>query len=142
MKDAEEYENLLIYVRVEPDDSTYVSGKLAVVSFGDDGELLEPYIYKDADRKVECYISKNIWVEKVKGKIVKVVYTSDCRSDYWRTYYIGNYNIVQIIDTYHGMNKCYITFEDGFVSAIEYTRSKYISGYNIGDVAPTLEELI
>ena len=142
MNNAKEFEKPFVYVNVKPDDDTYVSGDLAVISFGDNGELLEPYIYKDAQRKVECYISKNIWVEKVEGKIVKVIYTSTCWSGDWRTYYVEDDNIVKIVDTYHGMNKCYITFEKGFVSEIEYSRRKWISGYKIGDFAPKLDELI
>ena len=142
MNNPNEFEKPFVYVNVKPDDDTYVSGDLAVISFGDNGELLEPYIYKDAQRKVECYISNNIWVEKVEGKIVKVIYTGTCWSGDWRTYYVEDGNIVKILDTYHGMNRCYITFEKGFVSEIEYSRRKWISGYKIGDFAPKLDELI
>ena len=142
MNNAKEFENPFVYVNVKPDDDTYVSGDLAVILFGDNGELLEPYIYKDAQRKVECYISKNIWVEKVEGKIVKVIYTSTCWSDDWRTYYVEDDNIVKIIDTYHGINRRYITFKDGVISSIEYSRRKWNTVYKIGDRAPTLDELI
>ena len=142
MDDANGFEEPVVYVNLKADDDTYVSGDLAVVSFGDEGELLEPYIYKDDERTVECYISKNIWVEKVKGKIVKVVYTSTCWSDDSRTYYVENDKVISITDTYHGMNRCYITFEDGCVSNIQYSRRNYGCRYNIGDAAPTLEELI
>ena len=142
MNNAKEFEKPFVYVKVNPDDDTYVSGDLAVISFGDNGELLEPYIYEDAERKVECYISKNIWVEKVEGKIAKVVYTGTCWSDDSRTYYVEDNNIVKIVATYHGMNRCYITFKDGFVSSIEYSRRNWITGYKIGDRAPKLDELI
>ena len=69
MNNAKEFEKPCVYVKVNPDDDTYVSGDLAVISFGDNGELLEPYIYEDAERKVECYISKNICTKRSIARI-------------------------------------------------------------------------
>jgi hypothetical protein len=130
----------MVILHVPMGDDTYVYGDMEC-EVDENGEGIEPFIYKEDDRTVECYMSKNLYIEKVKNKITKVVYTCTSWSDDYDKYDIENGKVVYLETTEHGMNRAYITYENGVISEIKYSRRKF-GCYAIGDKAPLLEELI
>jgi len=130
----------MVVVHIHADDDTYVDGDMECEVDGD-GNGIEPFIYKDDERTVECYVSTHLYIEKVENEITKVVHTCTCWSDDRDTYDIVNGEVVHLETTEHGMNRAYITYKDGAVSKITYSRREF--GMDaVGDRAPLLCELI
>ena len=130
----------MVILHVHLDDNTYVYGDMEC-EVDENGKGIEPFIYKDEERTVECYVSKNIYIEKVNNKITKVVHTATSWSDDSDTYDIVNNEVVYLESTEHGMNRAYITYENGSISKITYSRREF-GMYAVGDFAPLLCELI
>jgi hypothetical protein len=127
-------------IYVHADDNTYVEGNMEC-EFDEDENGIEPFIYTDAYRTVECYLSKNLFIEKENDKISKVVHTATCWSDDYDEYTVVNGEIVYEVGTEHGMNRVYITYESGVIADIQYSR-KVFGMYKIGDAAPLLHQLM
>jgi len=127
-------------VHVHMDDDTYVHGDMEC-EMREDGTPVEPFIYTDAKRTVECHVSKHLYVEKVAGDITKVVHTQTSWSDDRDTYQIVNGEVVQQTSTEHGMNRAYIDFEDGVISEITYSRRRF-GVFAVGRPAPELCDLL
>jgi hypothetical protein len=125
---------------IHRDDHTYADGEMEC-EVDKDGELIEPFIYKEDGVTVECYVSKNIYIEKVKNVITKVVHTGTTWGDDYDKYYIVNREVVYLETMKHGINRVYITYGDGVISEIKYSRREF-GCYALGDKAPMLEELI
>ena len=130
----------MVIIHVHHDDHTYVYGDMEC-EVDKNGNGIEPFIYKDEKRTVECYVSQYLYIEKVEDKITKVVHTATCWSDDRDTYEIVNDEVVYLESTEHGMNRAYITYENGVISKIKYSRRKYGS-FEVGDLSPLLCELI
>ena len=130
----------MVIIHVYPDDDTYVDGDMEC-EVDENGNGIEPFIYKDEERTVQCYVSLNLYIEKVENEITKVVHTSTSSSDDKDTYDIVNDEVVYLETTEHGMNRAYITFDNGAVSKITYSRRKF-GLYCVGDLTPLLCELI
>ena len=130
----------MVILHVPMDDNTYVFGDMEC-EVDENGKEIEPYIYKDDERTVECYVSLNLYIEKVENEITKVVHTSTCWSDDMDTYHIVNDEVVYLVTTEHGMNRAYITYENGSISKITYSRKEF-GMYAVGDLTPLLCELI
>ena len=130
----------MVILHVPMDDHTYVYGDMEC-EVDEDGNGIEPFIYKEGARTVECYVSKNLYIEKEKNEITKVVHTCTCYSDDCDIYDIENDEVVYLETTENGMNRGYITYKNGAISDIKYSRRKF-GCYAVGDKAPLLEELI
>ena len=130
----------MVIIHVNRDDDTYVYGDMEC-EVDENGKGIEPFIYKDEERTVECYVSQYLYIEKVEDKITKVVRTAPSWSDDRNTYEIVNDEVVYLESTEHGMNRAYITYENGVISKITYSRRKYGS-FEVGDLSPLLCELI
>ena len=130
----------MVILHVPMDDDTYVYGDMEC-DVDEDGNGIEPFIYKDNARTVECYVSKSLYIEKKKNEITKVVHTGTCWSDDYDKYDIVNGEVVYLETTEHGMNRGYITYEEGVISKITFARREF-GMYAVGDKAPLLEELI
>tara|TARA_B110000503_G_scaffold123770_1_gene189657 strand:+ start:708 stop:1100 length:393 start_codon:yes stop_codon:yes gene_type:complete len=130
----------MVILHVPMDDHTYVYGDMEC-EVGEDGKAIEPFIYKDGDRTVECYVSKRLYIEKENDEITKVVHTATCYSDDRDIYDIENDEVVYLETTEHGMNRGYITYENGIISEIAYSHGVF-GMYAIGDLTPLLCELI
>jgi hypothetical protein len=130
----------MVILHVHSDDHTYVYGDMEC-EVDENGKGIEPYIYKQEDRTVECYVSEHLYIEKKNNEITKVVHTATCWSDDRDKYDIDNGEVVYLETTEHGMNRAYITYEDGVISDIEYSRREF-GCYAVGDKAPLLKELI
>lgn len=130
----------MVVVHTHGGDNIYVDGDMECEVDGG-GNWIEPFIYKDDERTVECYVSRNLYIEKVENEITKVVHTSTSWSDDRDTYDIANEEVVHLESTEHGMNRAYITYKDGAISKITYSRREF--GMDaVGDRAPLLCELI
>ena len=127
-------------VHVHQSDNTYEEGDMEC-EVGADGDNMEPFIYRDDERTVECYVSKNLYIEKVENKITKVVHTCTSWSDDRDTYDIVNDEVVYLESREHGMNRAYITYANGAISKITYSRREF-GMYAVGDKTPLLCELI
>jgi hypothetical protein len=130
----------MVILHIDSDDHTYVDGDMEC-EVDKDGEPIEPYIYKEEGRTVECYVSEHLYIEKKNNEITKVVHTATCWSDDYDKYDIENGEVVYLETTEHGMNRAYITYEDGVISEIKYARLEF-GCYAVGDKAPLLKELI
>jgi hypothetical protein len=129
----------MVIIHVPLDDHTYVYGDMEC-NVGEDGKGIEPLIYKEDERTVECYVSDHLYIEKKNNVITKVVHTATSWSDDYDKYDIENGEVVYLESTEHGMNRAYITYANGVISDIEYSRRKF-GCYAIGNLAPTLEQL-
>jgi hypothetical protein len=109
--------------------------------FDENGKPIEPYIYKEEERTVECYVSEHLYIEKKNNEITRVVHTSTCWSDDYDKYDIEDGEVVYLETTEHGMNRAYITYENGVISDIKYAH-RVFGCYAVGDLAPMLKELI
>ena len=69
------------------------------------------------------------------------MHTATSWSDDRNTYKIVNDEVVYLESTEHGMNRAYITYENGKISKITYSRRKF-GIYAVGDLSPLLCELI
>jgi hypothetical protein len=130
----------MVVVHIHGGDDIYVDGDMECEVDGG-GNWIEPFIYKDDERTVECYVSRNLYIEKVENEITKVVHTSTSWSDDRDTYDIANEEVVHLESTEHGMNRAYITYEDGAISKITYSRREF-GMYAVGELTPLLCELI
>jgi hypothetical protein len=130
----------MVILHVDSDDHTYVYGDMEC-EVDKDGKGIEPFIYKEDARTVECYVSKHLYIEKENNEITKVVHTCTSWSDDYDKYDIEDGVVVYLETTEHGMNRAYITYENGVISDIEYSRREF-GCYAIGDLAPLLKELI
>jgi hypothetical protein len=130
----------MVAIYVGPDDHTYVYGHMECEIDGN-GKGIEPFIYKDGKRIVECFVSKHLYIEKEDNKITKVVHTCTCWSDDYDEYTIEDGKVVYLESTEHGMNRAYITYKEGIASEITYSRRKF-GCFAVKDVAPVLSELI
>ena len=130
----------MVIIHVYPDDDTYVDGDMECEVDENENEI-EPYIYKDEKRTVECYVSKHLYIEKEKNVITKVVHTCTSWSDDYDKYDIKNGEVVYLETTEHGMNRGYITYKNGIISKITYSRREF-GCYEIGDNAPKLSMLL
>jgi uncharacterized protein YuzB (UPF0349 family) len=127
----------MVILHIDSDDDTYVYGDMEC-EVDENGKPIEPYIYKEDERTVECYMSENLYIEKENNEITKVVHTGTCSSD---DYDIEDGEVVYLETTEHGMNRAYITYEDGVIFEIQYSR-RVFGRYAVGDFAPLLKELI
>jgi hypothetical protein len=130
----------MVILHVPMDDDTYVYGDMEC-EMDEDGNGIEPYIYKEDARTVECYMSMNLYIEKEKNEITKVVHTCTSWSDDYDKYDIVKGEVVYLETTEHGMNRAYITYKNGAISDIKYSRRKF-GMYVIGEKAPLLSALI
>jgi hypothetical protein len=130
----------MIILHVHSDDHTYVYGDMEC-EVDKNGKAIEPYIYKEEERTAECYVSEHLYIEKKNNEITRVVHTCTCLSDDYDKYDIEHGEVVYLETTEHGMNRAYITYEDGVISDIKYARRKF-GCYVVGDKAPLLKELI
>jgi hypothetical protein len=130
----------MVVIYVHADDDTYVHGNMEC-ELDENENGIEPFIYKDEFRTVECYLSKNLFIEKENDKISKVVHTATCWSDDYDEYTVVNGEIVYEVGTEHGMNRVYITYECGVIADIQYSRRAF-GMYKIGQLAPLLHELM
>jgi len=130
----------MVVIRVEPDDHTYVYGDMECELDGD-GKPIEPFIYKDDNRTVECFVSLHLYIQKEDSEITKVVHTCTSWSDDSNEYTISNDKVVHLQSTEHGMNRVYITYTNGTASKIIYTRRQF-GTFALGDEAPLLSDLI
>jgi hypothetical protein len=127
-------------VHVHRDDDTYVHGDMEC-EMREDGTPIEPFIYTDDERTVECHVSKHLYIVKVAGDITKVVHTQTNWSDDRDTYDIVNGEVVHLTSTEHGMNRAYIDFEDGVISQVTYSR-RLFGMFAVGQPAPDLCDLL
>jgi hypothetical protein len=130
----------MVVIHVEPDDGTYVYGDMEC-DVDEHGAGIEPFIYTDGNRIVECFVSKKLYIEKEDNKITNVIHTSTSWSDDWDKYTICNDKVIHLESTEHGMNRAYITYLDGVTSNIEYSRRTF-GRFAIGDKAPVLCDLV
>jgi hypothetical protein len=130
----------MVILHVDSDDHTYVYGDMEC-EVDENGKGIEPFIYKEDERTVECYVSKHLYIEKEQNEITKVVHTCAYWSDDYDKYDIEDGLVVYLETTERRMNRAYITYENGVISDIKYSRRKF-GCYAIGDFAPLLEELI
>jgi hypothetical protein len=130
----------MVILHVDSDDHTYVYGDMEC-EVDENGKPIEPYVYKEDERTVECYVSKHLYIEKEKNEITKVVHTATCYSEDRDIYEIVNDEVVYLETTEHGMSRAYITYENGAIVDITYSRDEF-GLYCIGDFAPLLCELI
>jgi hypothetical protein len=130
----------MVIIHVHRDDDTYVDGDMEC-EVDENGNGIEPFIYKDEKRTVECYVSQHLYIEKVEDIITKVVHTQTSWSDDRDTYEIVNDEVVYLESTEHGMNRAYIIYESGVISKITFSRRKFGS-FEVGDLSPLLCELI
>ena len=135
-------------IEVEFDDHTYVAGTMYAKL--EEGKPMEPYEYyqkaNDHDpigSYTEYYPSINKFlVIDVNDNLIRIVETSTCRSDDRIVYTIQNNEIVRIDESYKGVNGLNIEYIDGKVSEFTYTRRKYGIAPKIGDLAPSIENII
>jgi hypothetical protein len=130
----------MVIIRVGDDDGSYVSGDMEC-EVDKDGEHIEPYIFKEDNRIVECYVSGGLYIEKENNEITKVVHTGTCWSDDYDIYEIEDGVVVHLETTEHGMNRGYMTYGNGVISNITFARREF-GDFAIGDLAPQLEELL
>lgn len=130
----------MVVLHVFDDDHTYVSGDMEC-ELDENGKGIEPFIYKEDNRTVECYVSKYLYIEKENNEITKVVHTCTSWSDDSDTYIIENDKVISVISTEHGMNRAYIDYENGAISKVTYSRREF-GCFAIGDFAPLLQQLI
>jgi hypothetical protein len=83
----------MVIIHVHRDDDTYVYGDVEC-EVDENGNGIEPFIYKDEKRTVECYVSQHLYIEKVEDIITKVVHTQTSWSDDRDTYEIVNDEVV------------------------------------------------
>jgi hypothetical protein len=136
----EQFRLKMVIIHVNADDDTYAYGDMEC-ELDANGKGIEPFIYKDGNRTIECFVSKHVYIEKEDNKLTKVVHTSTSWSDDWDTYTIKDDKVVHLESTEHGMNRRYIYYTDGIASDIEYSRRVFGSAA-IGDRAPLISELI
>ena len=129
----------MVVVQVGLDDHTYVCGDMECELDGD-GEPIEPFIYKDGNRTVECFVSQYLYIEKEDSNITKVVHTCTSWSDDSNQYTIKNDKVVYLQSSEHGMNRAYITYTNGTASKIIYSQRQF-GKFAIGDEAPLLSDL-
>jgi hypothetical protein len=131
----------MVIIHVHLDDNTYVDGDMEC-ELDEDKNGIEPFIYRDESRTVECYLSRNLFIERGNDeRISKVVHTGTCWSDDYDEYTIEDGKVVYEEGTEHGMNRVYITYECGVIADIKYSR-KVFGMYKIGDSAPVLHEIM
>jgi hypothetical protein len=130
----------MVVIHVELDDGTYVYGDMEC-ELDEHGAGIEPFIFEDDNRTVECFVSKGLYIEKVDNKITKVVHTGTSWSDDYDEYTIHNDKVTYLESTEHGMNRVYIIYTNGIASKIDYSRRTF-GRFAIGDTAPSLNELI
>jgi hypothetical protein len=130
----------MVAIYVGSDDHTYVYGDMEC-ELDMDGKKIEPFIYKDGERTVECFVSKNRYIEKEDNKITKVVHTCTSWSDDYDAYTIENGEVVHLESTEHGMNRVYITYKDSVASDITFSRREF-GCFALGDLAPRLYKLV
>jgi hypothetical protein len=132
----------MVVIHVLPDDHTYKFGDMEC-DLDDNGDGIEPFIHKDGDVTVECYVSKHLYIERATGEeITKVVHTCTCWSDDSDSFTIQNNKVVFLDSTEHGINHVYINYDtEGVTSKIEYSRREF-GCFKIGQHAPDLDDLI
>ena len=131
----------MVVIHVHADDHTYVHGDMEC-ELDDNGDGIEPFIHKEGDVTVECYVSKYLYIERANGKkITKVVHTCTSWSDDRDEWTIKDKKVIALMTTEHGMNRAYITYTRGVISNIAYSRREF-GMFKIGDRAPYLNRLI
>jgi hypothetical protein len=133
----------MVVIHVHRDDHTYVHGDMEC-ELDENGDGIEPFIYKDGDVTVECYVSEHLYIERATGEeITKVVHTlSGSWSDDYDAYTIKNEKVVFQDSTEHGMNHVEINYDTGGIATnIKYSRREF-GMFKIGQDAPSLKSLI
>jgi len=75
----------------------------------------------DDNKIIHYYNSDNIFIIfNKKNKIEKIIHTMTCWSDDYIIYYIENDNIIKSIESYHGIRKLYINYENNIIKDFKY----------------------
>jgi hypothetical protein len=134
-------------INILHDDHTYVYGNMMAKKV--DGNFVEPYYYygapeiNDSDDCITYYYpSINRFIVYHNDVLIRIVNTCTSWSDDYDKYEIEDNKISKITMTEHGMNRCYITCENGFVSDIKFTRKNFgIGNIKLNGPAPKLESI-
>tara|TARA_B100001964_G_scaffold210220_1_gene244389 strand:+ start:99 stop:587 length:489 start_codon:yes stop_codon:yes gene_type:complete len=135
-------------IQVEFDDHTYVAGTMYTEL--KEGKPMEPYkYYQKAEESdpigshTKYYPSDNKFlVIDANNNLIRIVETSTCRSDDRIVYTIQDNEIIRIDERYKGLNELNTEYFDGKVSNFTYTRRQFGIAPKIGDLSPTIENII
>jgi hypothetical protein len=133
-------------IYIEDDDDTYLYGDKEYIAFTEDDEILEPYYYFDKmnDNIVNYYPSNHKFIIYDKNyNIIELVHTMTCWSDDYQLFRFTDNKVIEHEDTYRGLNKVNIYYENDKIIDIKYNGRIFRNGTygKIGDDAPDFSQL-
>lgn len=130
---------MFINIFIENDDDTYIYGGRYFKALSNNGVKCEPFFLKDDNKIIAYYPSQKLFIEYINSNIVNIIYTMTCWSDDIAKYTFDNGVLLELYETYHGINNVRVSYLNGAVSKVVFG-GKMFRKIIIGDTAPDFSD--